>query len=139
MAYSLEGRAPWLDYRIAEYAARLPSSWKIKGLQGKYVFKRLLEPLVPNEILYRPKMGFSVPLANWFRTSLAPVYRETVLAGEADGLVCRAEAGRLLDQHMTGLHDHSRKLWNVLMLACWWRRHVRGLAVEMVPASDHRV
>jgi asparagine synthase (glutamine-hydrolysing) len=139
MAYSLEGRAPWLDYRIAEYAARLPSSWKIKGLQGKFAFKRLLEPLVPNEILYRPKMGFSVPLANWFRTSLAPVYRETVLAGEADGLVCRAEAGRLLDQHLTGLHDHSRKLWNILMLACWWRRHVRGLAVEMVPTADHRV
>ncbi|HPT25519.1 MAG TPA: asparagine synthase (glutamine-hydrolyzing) [Bryobacteraceae bacterium] len=137
MAYSLEGRSPWLDYRIAEYAARLPSSWKIKGLQGKHGFKKLLEPLVPNEILYRPKMGFSVPLAHWFRTSLTGVYRQTVLGGEADGLVSRVEAGRLLDQHLSGLHDHSRKLWNVLMLACWWRRHVRGLVVEMVPAADH--
>ncbi len=139
MAYSLEGRSPWLDYRIAERAARLPASWKIKGLQGKYIFKKLLEPLVPHDILYRPKMGFSVPLAHWFRTSLVPVYRQTVLSGEADALVARTEANRLLEQHLSGLHDHSRKLWNVLILACWWRFHVRGLPVEMIPAADHRV
>jgi len=139
MAYSLEGRSPWLDHRIAEFAARLPTSWKINQLQGKYVFKRLLEPLVPNELLYRPKMGFSVPLAAWFRSSLVPVYRETVLSGGGGDLVDQTEAGRLLDQHLSGLHDHSRKLWNLLMLACWLRRHVRGLPVEMVPAADHRV
>ncbi len=139
MAYSLEGRSPWLDHRIAEYAARMPASWKIKGLQGKHIFKKLLEPLVPHDILYRPKMGFSVPLAHWFRTSLVPVYRQTVLSGEADALVTRAEANRLLEQHLSGLHDHSRKLWNVLMLACWWQFHVRGLPVEMIPAADHRV
>jgi len=114
MAYSLEGRSPWLDYRIAEYASRLPASWKIRGLQGKHVFKKLLEPLVPNDILYRPKMGFSVPLAHWFRTALAPVYREYVLSGAADSLIARPEAARLLEAHLTGLHDHSRKLWNVL-------------------------
>lgn len=137
MAYSLEGRAPWLDYRIAELAARLPSSWKIKGLQGKYGFKRLLEPLVPNEVLYRPKMGFSVPLAEWFRTSLKGVSREVVLGGDADGLISRAEAGKLFDQHLSGLHDHSRKLWNLLMLACWHRRHVRRLPVEPIPVLHH--
>jgi asparagine synthase (glutamine-hydrolysing) len=139
MAYSLEGRSPWLDYRIAERAARMPAAWKIKGLQGKHIFKKLLEPLVPHDILYRPKMGFSVPLAHWFRTSLVPVYHQTVLSGEADALVARPEANRLLDQHLSGLHDHSRKLWNVLMLACWWRFHVRRLPVEMLPAADHRV
>jgi asparagine synthase (glutamine-hydrolysing) len=139
MAYSLEGRSPWLDYRIAERAARMPAAWKIKGLQGKHIFKKLLEPLVPHDILYRPKMGFSVPLAHWFRTSLVPVYRQTVLSGEADALLARPEANRLLEQHLSGLHDNSRKLWNVLMLACWWRFHVRRLPVEMVPAADHRV
>ncbi|MBE0659315.1 MAG: asparagine synthase (glutamine-hydrolyzing) [Bryobacteraceae bacterium] len=138
MAYSLEGRSPWLDYRIAEYASRLPASWKIRGLQGKHVFKKLLEPLVPNDILYRPKMGFSVPLAHWFRTSLAPVYREFVLSGAADSLIARPEAARLLDAHLTGLHDHSRKLWSVLMLACWHRFHVQRLPVEMAPSPHHR-
>lgn len=137
MAYSLEGRAPWLDYRIAELAARLPSSWKIKGLQGKYGFKRLLEPLVPNEVLYRRKMGFSAPLAEWFRTSLTSVYREVVLGGDADFLISRAEAVKLFDQHLSGLHDHSRKLWNLLMLACWHRRHIRRLPVELIPVLHH--
>jgi asparagine synthase (glutamine-hydrolysing) len=72
MAYSLESRSPWLDYRLAELAARMPPAWLLKGMQGKWIFKRMLEPRLPREILYRPKMGFVVPLAEWFRGPLGP-------------------------------------------------------------------
>jgi len=123
MAYSLEGRAPWLDYRIAELAARLPAGWKIQGRSGKHIFKKMLEPLVFDEILYRPKMGFSVPLAEWFRTSLKPVYEAGVLAPESAQWIDLAEARRLFDEHGSGFHDHSRKLWNLLMLAEWRRQY----------------
>ena len=135
MAFSLESRSPWLDYRVAEMAAKMPSSWLLKGLQGKWVFKKMLEPRVPEEILYRPKMGFSVPLAEWFRGPLGP-FLEHLLREEAD-LVEVGEVRRLLGQHRSGLHEHSRKLWNVFVLLLWWRRHARGLEIEPLPAGNH--
>jgi asparagine synthase (glutamine-hydrolysing) len=121
MAYSLEGRAPWLDYRIAELAARMPSSWKIDGRSGKHVFKKTVEPLLPADVLWRRKMGFSVPLAEWFRTSLKPVFEETVLNGSPDPWIDRAEARRLWAEHQSGLHNRDRWLWNLLMLRLWGR------------------
>jgi asparagine synthase (glutamine-hydrolysing) len=135
MAFSLESRSPWLDYRIAELAARMPSDWLLKGMQGKWIFKKILEPRVPREILYRPKMGFVVPLAEWFRGPLRPALEG--LLREGAELVEPGEARRLMAQHASGLHDHSRKLWNVFVLLLWWRRHARGLEIESMPALDH--
>jgi asparagine synthase (glutamine-hydrolysing) len=122
MAYSLEGRAPWLDYRIAELAARLPASWKIEGRSGKHIFKKTLEPLVPAEILYRRKMGFSVPLAEWFRTSLKPIFESTVLAPGAAQWIDTGEARRLWNEHQSGLHNRDRALWNLLALGLWGQK-----------------
>jgi asparagine synthase (glutamine-hydrolysing) len=130
MAYSLEGRSPWLDYRIAENCAAFPQSWKVKGVQGKYVFKKLLEPMLPSDVLWRPKMGFSVPLAHWFRTSLAPIFEASLLAGSCDEYVDRSTVAALWKQHQSGLSDHSRKLWNLLMLAGWDAVCRRGLPPE---------
>src|SRR5262249_28387760 len=79
MAYSLESRSPWLDYRLAELASRLPSGMKANPGAGKIVFKKAVEPLLPAAILTRPKMGFSVPLAAWFRTSLKRTFETSVL------------------------------------------------------------
>lgn len=135
MAYSLESRSPWLDYRVAELAASLPPGWLLKGMQGKWIFKKVLEAKVPEDILYRPKMGFAVPLAEWFRGALG-VALEGVLEAEQP-LVEQGEARRLLVQHRSGLHDHSRKLWNVLVLLLWWRRHACGFEIEPLPALDH--
>src|SRR5690606_20252510 len=67
MAHSLEVREPLMDHPLVEWLASLPSSLKIKGNEGKYLFKKSMEPLLPNEVLYRPKKGFAVPLARWFR------------------------------------------------------------------------
>lgn len=122
MAWSLEARSPWLDYRLAELAAGLPAEWKITGLQGKYIFKKTLEPLLPGEILWRPKMGFVMPLKEWFRGELRPVYEREVLEGRDTGLVDIAQARRLLEEHVSGLRNRDRQLWSLLVLQLWARR-----------------
>jgi asparagine synthase (glutamine-hydrolysing) len=68
-------------------------------------------------------MGFSVPLAQWFRTTLRPMFEELVLDAEMDAYIDRSEARRLLQEHQTCLANHDRKLWNLLLLAAWRKRH----------------
>ena len=128
MAYSLEGRAPWLDHRIQELSGRLPSDWKIRSTVGKYVFKEAARPLLPQVLLSRKKMGFSVPLAEWFRTSLKPVFEAAVLRGDAGQYLSLQTVRNLWSEHQSGMHDHSRKLWNLLMFAHWDLRYGRGRA-----------
>ena len=70
MAHSLEVREPLMDHPLVEWLATLPSSLKVQGQEGKYLLKKAMEPHLPHEILYRPKMGFAVPLARWFRGPL---------------------------------------------------------------------
>ncbi len=121
MAYSLESRSPWLDYRLGELAASLPPEWKISGRNGKFIFKKTVEPLVPGEILWRPKMGFVMPLKEWFRGELRPVFEREVLKG-GGGLIDRSEAARLLEEHLSGVRNRDRWLWNLLVLQRWARR-----------------
>ncbi len=84
MAHSLEVREPLMDHKLVEWLATLPSGLKIQGNEGKYLFKKAMEPFLPNDVLYRPKMGFSVPLARWFRGPLKQRVRDAVL-GETLG------------------------------------------------------
>ena len=70
MAHSLEVREPLMDHQLVEWLATLPSSLKMRGQEGKYLLKKAMEPPLPHDILYRPKMGFAVPLARWFRGPL---------------------------------------------------------------------
>jgi asparagine synthase (glutamine-hydrolysing) len=120
MAHSLEGRPPWLDHRLVELAATLPASFKIRGVRGKHIFKGTVEKRLPFEVVHRRKMGFSVPMAEWMRTSLKPTFESTVLQPEMRSLMETGEARRLWNEHQSGVHDHSRKLWSLLMIACWW-------------------
>jgi asparagine synthase (glutamine-hydrolysing) len=122
MAYSLEARAPWLDYRIAELSARIPARMKVRGRQGKWIFKKMNEAQLPADILWRRKMGFSVPLAEWFRSSLRPVFESSVLSSDS-GWFDLNEVRRIWQQHQSGLHNHDRKLWNLLMLSEWRSRY----------------
>lgn len=117
MAHGLEVRAPFLDYRFVEWTAQLPSSAKLQGGEGKRVLKRALEPLLPHEVLYRPKMGFAVPLGMWFRGSLKEHIAE-VVRGERlanCGLFEPAALRRLVAEHQSGRRDHSAPLWALLM------------------------
>src|SRR5213075_220643 len=79
MAHSLEVREPLMDHELVEWLATLPSSQKVRGQDGKFLLKKAMEPRLPNEILYRPKMGFAVPLARWFRGPLRERVRAAVL------------------------------------------------------------
>jgi asparagine synthase (glutamine-hydrolysing) len=126
MAHSLESRSPWLDYRIAELSYRMPAEYKLYGRVTKRVFRSAVFPYVPKPLLRRRKMGFSVPLGAWFRTSLKPVFERYVLRGDIDQFCSVPEIRRIWNEHLSGLHNHDRKLWNLLMLASWNARHGSG-------------
>jgi asparagine synthase (glutamine-hydrolysing) len=79
MAHSLEVREPLMDHELVEWMATLPSSLKVRGQEGKFLLKKAMEPRLPQDILYRPKMGFAVPLARWFRGPLRERVRQAVL------------------------------------------------------------
>ena len=124
MAASLESRAPMLDHLFVEWALKLPSSMKLNGGTGKYLLKRSLEPWVSSDILYRPKMGFSIPIDQWFRGPLQERVREAVMHGALaeSGMFDTATLQRLLDQHCSGRRDHSVPLWSLLMFDAFLRR-----------------
>ena len=128
MAHSLEVREPLMDHPLVEWLATLPSSLKLRGGQGKWLFKRAMQSHLPQDLLYRPKMGFSVPLASWFRGALRGRVREAVLGARlADtGLFNPACLRQLLDQHQSGVRDHSSPLWSLLMFDGFLRQIMDG-------------
>ncbi|MCF6353711.1 MAG: amidotransferase 1, exosortase A system-associated [Candidatus Polarisedimenticolaceae bacterium] len=132
MAHSLEVRVPLLDHKLVEWISSLPPNLKLKGREGKYIFKKGLEPLLPNSILYRPKMGFAVPLAGWFRGSLKQQVRDVLLGSEImdTGIFNKKYLEHLIDQHQSGLRDYSAPIWTLLMFAAFQKKlpgHSQGL------------
>ena len=128
MAHSLEVRVPILDHELVEWMSGLPPDVKLRGSEGKYLFKKALEPHLPNDVLYRPKMGFSVPLATWFRGPLRERVREAVLGPVlADtGWFNRRYLAHLVDHHQRGIRDYSASLWSILMFESFLRRNLAG-------------
>ena len=119
MAHSLEVRVPLLDHELVEWMSGLRPEWKLAGGDGKHLFKRALKPYLPEDIMYRPKQGFSIPLAEWFRGPLRDKYRREVL-GEAvsdSGLFDTDYLHRLQQQHDSGRRDNSVVMWELLMFA----------------------
>ncbi len=118
MATSLEAREPLLDHRLVEFAAGLPDGLRVKGRQGKWLLKKAMERYLPEEILYRPKQGFVTPIAQWLRGPLAErtrgIAKSAMLA--RTGWFDNAALSRLADDHIAGRADHSRVLWQLLML-----------------------
>jgi asparagine synthase (glutamine-hydrolysing) len=126
MSVSLEARSPFLDHHLMEFAASLPENLKLRGLKTKYLLKRVLKRLVPQENLTRRKMGFGVPIGSWFRGSMQPLLRETVLSDRAlkRGLFKPDAVRTLVEQHVTRQVDHSHRLWTLLMLELWFQRFI---------------
>src|SRR5262249_23707011 len=115
MASSLEVRVPLLDHTLVEWAATLPASLKLRRGEGKRIFKSALEQYLPNEILYRPKQGFIVPIAQWFRGPLRQRIRKQLtgpVLGHC-GLFNMAGIESLLDEHQSCRRDHSPTLWSL--------------------------
>lgn len=119
MANSLEVRAPILDHKLMELAASMPSSFKLRGRNGKYIFKKALEKLLPQSILYRKKMGFAVPLAHWFRTDLKELAHDVLFRRNGIAIMDEAVVKRVWEEHQGGLRNRSTELWTLLMFRLW--------------------
>ncbi|WP_417317434.1 XrtA/PEP-CTERM system amidotransferase [Emcibacter sp.] len=117
MAHSLEVRVPLLDHQLVEWIATLPSGMKLKGSEGKYIFKKSLEGRLSDDILYRKKMGFAVPLGRWFREELQDKIRSSVLSERMkdSGYFDADYLQQLVDQHQSGVRDFSAPLWTLMM------------------------
>lgn len=125
MAHSLEVRVPLLDHEFVEWASGLSPDMKLKGSEGKYIFKKSLEPHVPNDVLYRPKMGFAVPLASWFRGPLRDRVKSALLGPTLRemGIFNDAYLERLVTEHQSGMGEHSAAIWSLLMFESFVRRN----------------
>jgi asparagine synthase (glutamine-hydrolysing) len=123
MANSLEARCPFLDHELLEFSCRIPSELKLKGMTTKYILKRALQGIVPQEIIDRKKHGFGVPVGRWFRTSLKRYLHETLLSPGAlqRGYFREPTLCRLIREHETGKRDHGHRLWALLTLEIWHR------------------
>jgi asparagine synthase (glutamine-hydrolysing) len=125
MAHSLEVREPLMDHQLVEWAGQLNSQMKIRGQEGKFIFKKAMEPDLPGDILYRPKMGFSVPLAGWLRGPLTGRLREVVrssVLGDC-GVFDMARIAQMTEEHVSRQFDHSRALWSIVVFEGFLRRH----------------
>jgi asparagine synthase (glutamine-hydrolysing) len=124
MAASLEVRAPFLDTQVVEFAVRLPWTEKLGLTRTKLILKRALAGLVPEEILNRPKKGFGIPVAQWIRGPLRPMFEDLFSAGslKGSGVFDPVATRALLDRHLSGSADLRKPLWTVAMLLLWQRR-----------------
>jgi asparagine synthase (glutamine-hydrolysing) len=124
MAHSLEVREPLMDHPLVEWAASLPSALKIRGGESKLLLKKSMEGRLPADVLYRPKMGFAVPLARWLRGPLKARLRQAVLGGPMldTGWFEPRVVRRIVEQHESGSHDHSAPLWTLLMFDAFLRQ-----------------
>jgi asparagine synthase (glutamine-hydrolysing) len=126
MTVSLEARSPFLDHHVMEFAASLPEKLKLRRITTKYLLKRVLRTLVPEENLTRAKMGFGVPIAHWFRGAMQPFLRETLLSDRAlaRGLFKPDSVRRIIDEHVGHRDAHEHRLWSMLMLELWFQRFI---------------
>ena len=126
MANSIELRVPFLDYRLLEYAARIPSALKVRGRQTKYLLKRALGSVVPAAVLERRKKGFPTPVAGMLRNELSGYARELLLDARAvaRGYFEPAVVERLLREHVAGSADHHGLLWRLIVLEQWHREYI---------------
>ncbi len=123
MAHALEVREPLMDHALVEWVASLPSNLKMRDGEGKWLLKKAMEPHLPNNILYRPKMGFAVPLARWFRGPLRQRVRAALLEGRLaqTGYFNANYLEQLVEEHLAGRRDHSSPLWALLMFEAFLR------------------
>ena len=139
MAHSLEVREPLMDHKLVEWLATLPSNLKVRGQEGKFLLKKAMEPKLPHDILYRPKMGFAVPLARWFRGPLKARVRDAVLGERllSTGWFNRPYLQHLVDAHQAGTSDHSAPLWALLMFEAFLRNVVDAPSGTATVVDDY--
>jgi asparagine synthase (glutamine-hydrolysing) len=131
MAHAIELRVPFLDHKLVEYAATIPSRMKVKNFTSKYIFKCYAKKFVPGEIVYRKKRGFPVPVKQWLRRELQSSVKDILLDRRSRdrGLFDLGYIQRMFDEHATEVQDYSKNLWNLLVLELWMRTFLDGGSV----------
>jgi asparagine synthase (glutamine-hydrolysing) len=139
MAVSLEVRVPLLDHKFMEFMAAVPSGLKLRGGRGKYLFKQAVRPILGDSVVDRPKMGFSVPLGDWFRGPLREMIEDTLFATDAFiGSVLEVdEVRRVWRSHQGGFRWMEPMIWALLMLELWGRNFL-GAAQATPPLPGVR-
>lgn len=126
MAVSLEGRSPFLDHELLELTAQIPFKLKLKGLNNKkYILKEALRGLVPDEVMFRPKMGFGIPIDIWFRGELKDYAYKTLLSEKAlaRNLFKKEAIEKLLDEHNKTQISHAYRIWALITLELWFQEY----------------
>ena len=135
MMASLEGRVPLLNNDFVDYATRLPLNMKLRGLRSKYLLRRALRGILPDSILNRPKKGFGIPVANWFRGPL----KEQMLSVLAPERIARkgffepAAVSLLVDDHLAGRRDNRKQLWTLFVFELWHDAYLTGSSKTTTP------
>ena len=129
MAHSLETRSPFLDHKLVELSGAIAVRHKLRGFRSKHLLKRAFADLLPKEVRKRPKMGFGVPIGEWFRNELSAYVREVLLDPQAVGRGYFKESAlaSLIREHVERRYDHGYRLWALLMLELWHRQFVDGV------------
>ncbi|MBC7796681.1 MAG: asparagine synthetase B, partial [Pyrinomonadaceae bacterium] len=127
MANSLEVRAPFLDYHVAEFAASLPESYRLKGREGKFIVKRAVAPMLPDFVTKRPKKGFGIPIASWLNNEMKPLLNDLLaprlIANQ--GLFEVGYVQKLLREHENGVANNSKQLWTLLIFQLWQQNFLK--------------
>lgn len=127
MTASLEGREPYLDHRVIEWAARLPNDYKYHNGEKKYILKEIVHQYVPKDLLDRPKMGFAIPIANWLSTDLRDlveyyINEKTILS---QGIFNWSEVVKIKSAFYNGKKEYDVKMWYLLMFQMWYDRWMK--------------
>jgi asparagine synthase (glutamine-hydrolysing) len=139
MANSLELRVPFLDTEVFRVASSIPVGLKITKETTKYALRRALDDIVPAHVLNRAKLGFPVPIRHWLKDVMYDWARAIMTDSQADELIDRGAALRLLDEHRSGPHDYSRKIWTLLVFMIWHGIFVEERIRPEVPAPVYPV
>jgi asparagine synthase (glutamine-hydrolysing) len=128
MANSLEARSPFLDHEFMEFAARIPAGCKLKGVTTKHILKESLRGILPDEVLFRGKMGFAVPLDSWFRHELKEMAYDLLLGERSRqrGYLNADQVRKMLDEHVSGRWNWQHHIFGLVMLELWHRTFLDG-------------
>jgi len=139
MAHGLETRAPFLNHELVEWVSRIPGDHKVWNGEGKALLKAALEPYVPAECMYRPKMGFRVPVAKLMREQAYDATRATLLSERFLGrrLIRRSFVEEMLEEHRTRRQEHGTRLWGLLMLELWYRTWIDSDSNRQLDENDN--
>ena len=137
MAASIESRVPFLDHRLVEFAAGLPTRMKLRGFTTKWILREAVRGILPPEILTRKKMGFPVPFGLWMRGPWQDVARDVLLDSRSRhrGIIEPSAVERLIAAHAAGVADGADAIWSLLNLELWYRTHIDGEGVQTLPGK----